>query len=172
MDELSQHLKKLRKEKSVSLRQASRDIGISHTYLDSLEKGFDPRTNKERKPTFDVLKKLSNYYKVNYIDLLQKSGYIEEAEKEGLMKSAEEYRKYRKRNKLEDIADLNERSFIFDDIIDSAYINTDFIYEGETLNQDEKIFIADVLRIILRNDIPVEYNEKKKVLNLIETILK
>lgn len=70
MNELHVFLKSLRTEKNISLRQASKDIGISHTYLDSLEKGFDPRTKKERTPTPEVLKKLSKYYNVPYIKLL------------------------------------------------------------------------------------------------------
>src|SRR5699024_623880 len=101
-------------------------------------------------------KKISKGLNAEYEDLLFSAGYISKPEAEKISKFIE---------KTPNKYDLNN-------IIDSAYINTDFIYEGETLNQDEKIFIADVLRIILRNDIPVEYNEKKKVLNLIETILK
>lgn len=79
MNELGDYLKDLRGEKS--LRQASKDIGISHTYLDSLEKGFDPRTKKERTPTREVLRRISAYYTVPYILLLHKAGYINEVKK-------------------------------------------------------------------------------------------
>ena len=78
MNELSDFLKDLRENKTKSLRRAAREIGISHTYLDSLEKGYDPRTKKERKPTPDVLRKISNYYDVPYSVLMQKAGYADE----------------------------------------------------------------------------------------------
>lgn len=76
MNELGDYLKKLRKGKSLSIRKASEGIGISHTYLDSLEKGYDPRTKKERKPTPEVLQKLSDFYEVNYEYLLYLASYI------------------------------------------------------------------------------------------------
>lgn len=75
MNELGNYLKKLRKNKNKSIRKASEEIGISHTYLDSLEKGYDPRTKKERKPTPEVIKKISNYYKVPYMQLMNMAGY-------------------------------------------------------------------------------------------------
>jgi len=78
MNELGDLLKEHRKKKSKSIRAASEEIGISHTYLDSLEKGYDPRTKKERKPTPDVLKKIAKYYHVPYITLLRISGYFGE----------------------------------------------------------------------------------------------
>ena len=63
-----------------SIRETAKNIGISHTYLNSLEKGYDPRTKKERKPTPVVVKQLSDYFKVPYTDLLKKAGYITENE--------------------------------------------------------------------------------------------
>lgn len=78
MNELGKYLKQLREEKKKSIRKASEEIGISHTYLDSLEKGYDPRTNKERKPTPDILKKAAAYYDIPYITLLRIAGYFGE----------------------------------------------------------------------------------------------
>ena len=75
MNELGQFLKELRKKKKLSIRKASEGIEISHTYLDSLEKGYDPRTNKKRKPTPDILKKISIFYDVPYTTLMVKAGY-------------------------------------------------------------------------------------------------
>ena len=64
MNDFGKKLKELRGDQSI--REASRNIGISHTYLDSLEKGIDPRTGKERKPTIEVIHKLSKYYNVDF----------------------------------------------------------------------------------------------------------
>jgi len=78
MNELGDYLKQLRGEKSLSIRKASEEIGISHTYLDSLEKGYDPRTKKERTPTPKILSKVAKYYNVPYVRLLRISGYFGE----------------------------------------------------------------------------------------------
>ncbi|HDX9541494.1 MULTISPECIES: helix-turn-helix domain-containing protein [Bacillus] len=74
MATLGEVLRKHRGKKP--LREASKGIGISHTYLDSLEKGYDPRTKKERQPTLEVLEKLSAFYGIDYFYLLYKAGYI------------------------------------------------------------------------------------------------
>ncbi|PTF17404.1 hypothetical protein BUY42_09950, partial [Staphylococcus devriesei] len=72
MNDFGKKLKELRGDQSI--REASRNIGISHTYLDSLEKGIDPRTGKERKPTIEVIHKLSQYYNVDFFDLSRLAG--------------------------------------------------------------------------------------------------
>lgn len=74
MSDFGNYLKELRGNHS--LRDVQKGTGISHTYLSTLEKGYDPRTKKERKPAPDILKKLSAYYEVSYTDLLEKAGYI------------------------------------------------------------------------------------------------
>ncbi|RIN73408.1 XRE family transcriptional regulator, partial [Staphylococcus simulans] len=60
MNEFGKKIRELRGKKS--LREASKGIGISHTYLDSSENGYDTRTGKERKPTLNVINKISLYY--------------------------------------------------------------------------------------------------------------
>ncbi|MEH7356803.1 helix-turn-helix transcriptional regulator [Neobacillus drentensis] len=75
MNELGDFLKKLRGD--LSLREVQEGTGISHTYLSTLEKGYDPRTKKERKPTPEVLRKLARFYKVRYKDLMFLAGYLE-----------------------------------------------------------------------------------------------
>lgn len=80
MDEIGNLLRELRSEES--LREASKRIGISHTYLDTIEKGQDKRSGKPVKPTPDTLKLISEAYNYPYIDLLKLAGYIDEAEEE------------------------------------------------------------------------------------------
>ena len=60
----------------MSLREASERIGISHTYLYTLEKGVDPRNNKERMPSIDTIRKISKVYNINTIDMLMDMGYV------------------------------------------------------------------------------------------------
>ncbi|MBV5158135.1 helix-turn-helix domain-containing protein [Staphylococcus epidermidis] len=75
MSDFGKKLKELRGDKSI--REASRNIGISHTYLDSLEKGFDPRSGKERKPTIEVIHKIANYYDYNFLNLISLAGLFD-----------------------------------------------------------------------------------------------
>ena len=56
------YIKQLRGE--TSTRQAAKDIGVSHTYLDSLEKGYDMRTNSKRSPSVVTVYKIAKYYNV------------------------------------------------------------------------------------------------------------
>ncbi|MBP1971639.1 transcriptional regulator with XRE-family HTH domain [Virgibacillus natechei] len=78
MSDIGSLLKELRGKES--LREASKRIGISHTYLDTIEKGHDKRSGKEVKPTPDTLKLIANAYHYSYDKLLVMAGYIEERE--------------------------------------------------------------------------------------------
>lgn len=75
MSEISDYLRELRGKKS--LRAVQKDTGISHTYLNSLEKGVDRRSNKKINPSQEVLKQLADYYKVSYAELLEKAGHTQ-----------------------------------------------------------------------------------------------
>lgn len=74
MSDIGSFLRELRGKRS--LRSVEEESGVSHTYLSSLEKGADPRTGKERKPSAETLKKLADVYNYSYIDLLAKAGYL------------------------------------------------------------------------------------------------
>lgn len=73
MNEFGTFLRELRGNRS--LREMQKITGLSHTYLSSLEKGVDPRSGKERKPTPAVLRKLSETLDVDYTSLMEKAGY-------------------------------------------------------------------------------------------------
>lgn len=57
LNEFGELLRNLRGKRS--LREMERLTELSHTYLSTLEKGIDPRSGKERKPSPDVLKRLA-----------------------------------------------------------------------------------------------------------------
>lgn len=59
-----------------SLRDFAERCGISHTHLDSIEKGIDPRTGKPVKVTVETLKKISNAMNMSINDLLLQSGDV------------------------------------------------------------------------------------------------
>lgn len=53
-----------------SLRSLAKRCGVSHTLIDTLEKGYDPRTRKSARPTVDSLKKIAMGLGVNVLELL------------------------------------------------------------------------------------------------------
>lgn len=184
-----EYVRNSREEQNLSLREAARRAGISHPYLSQLE------TGKNTKPTPEVIKKIADGLKLNYIELLEIAGYLEEAEKEALVKSANEYRKHREKQGLEDISILNEKKFIFDDIKTGAHLNTEFIYSGELLDFKEKMpianlldkllinreqltdpgaeeYIDNLLTIVFKHGIPVDKDEKMKSLTVFEALIK
>lgn len=71
MEEISKRLKEVREARNLGVREAADMIGISHTYLDTLEKGRDPRTGKPVNPTLDTLVKISEGYDIPLQELLQ-----------------------------------------------------------------------------------------------------
>ena len=60
----------------VSLRDFAKKCDISHTHLDSIEKGYDPRTGKPIRVTVDTLKKIAKAMNMSINDLLIKSGDV------------------------------------------------------------------------------------------------
>ncbi|MEN6326043.1 MAG: XRE family transcriptional regulator [Syntrophomonas sp.] len=58
-NELGKFLKRIRAEKDLSLRELSARTGLSHSYLNNLENGADPRTGKPVSPTLPTLDKLA-----------------------------------------------------------------------------------------------------------------
>jgi|SRR5690625_1013773 len=75
MNDLGKLLKKLRGKES--LRDASERIKISHTYLDTIEKGYDKRSGKPVNPTPETLRLISQAYNYPYEELMKMAGYLE-----------------------------------------------------------------------------------------------
>lgn len=74
MNYIGNYIKKYRG--NMSLREFATKCGISHTHLDSIEKGIDPRTNKPVSVTVDTLKKIANAMNMTVNDLLIVSGEV------------------------------------------------------------------------------------------------
>ncbi|QDR81797.1 helix-turn-helix domain-containing protein [Sporomusa termitida] len=67
-NKLGSYIKQKRGDES--LRKLAKRCGVSHTLIDTLEKGYDPRTQKPAKPTVDSLKKIASGLGINVIELL------------------------------------------------------------------------------------------------------
>ncbi|KKB33792.1 helix-turn-helix domain-containing protein [Bacillus thermotolerans] len=94
MDHFGLYLRNLRGKRS--LRELSKATGLSHTYLSTLEKGVDPRTNKPRKPTIDTINKLAAALDVDRFEMLEKAGLLDE-ETISILNRAKEIRKMKMR---------------------------------------------------------------------------
>mgnify|MGYP000880472419 CR=1 FL=1 len=60
-----------------SLREFAKKCDISHTHLDSIEKGIDPRTGKKVHVTVDTLKKIAKAMNITVNELLIRSDEID-----------------------------------------------------------------------------------------------
>lgn len=130
MSEFGEKLKDLRGKKSI--REASKGIGISHTYLDSLEKGFDPRTGKERKPTIEVINKISKYYNYDFFKLVNLAGLFVSISETPEKVKKDEIQKMKKR--FEDFAITKENR------VKSEYLDL----FSEKLNYNEVMFFEKI----------------------------
>lgn len=74
MNYIGDFIKKYRGD--MSLREFADKCGISHTHLDSIEKGIDPRTGKPVRVTVDTLKKIAKTMGMTINDLLIQSGDV------------------------------------------------------------------------------------------------
>ncbi|MBE6067951.1 MAG: helix-turn-helix transcriptional regulator [Clostridium lundense] len=82
MQNLQSFLINKRKELKLSLRNAADLIGISHSYLNTLEKGVDPRNNAPVNPTPETLQLISKAYNTSYEYLMRLSGYLNNESKD------------------------------------------------------------------------------------------
>lgn len=90
MQNLQSFLMNKRKELKLSLRNAADLIGISHSYLNTLEKGVDPRNNAPVNPTPETLQLISKAYNTSYEYLMRLSGYLNNESKDENKLSKEE----------------------------------------------------------------------------------
>lgn len=82
MSDIHQLLFNIRSGLNLSLRKAAQLSGLSHSYIDSLEKGYHPKTKAPIKPSPDSLRALAKAYNYNYEDLMNAAGYTDSVQKE------------------------------------------------------------------------------------------
>jgi transcriptional regulator with XRE-family HTH domain len=77
-NKLGKYIEQRQKELDLSLRELADRCGLSHSYIDSLKKGIDPRTSKPVSPTIETMDKLAKGLNVTLFQLLVVSGYGQE----------------------------------------------------------------------------------------------
>lgn len=73
---LGELLKEMRGD--MSLRDAAEKLGVSHTYLQRLESGVDPRSGKKIIPSITTLRTIAEGYKVPLESLLSVAGFLDD----------------------------------------------------------------------------------------------
>lgn len=76
VNNLGQYLQSERNKRNMSLREFSKYLGISHSYLNKLENGVDSRTGKPVSPTIEMLNDISKSLHVSLEYLLEMAGYV------------------------------------------------------------------------------------------------
>ncbi|MGE5572679.1 MAG: helix-turn-helix domain-containing protein [Bacteroidota bacterium] len=71
MKETGDRLREIRVKKNLSLREAAEKVGISHTYLNALERGYEPRTGRPVNPSARTLVLIAKGYGIPLEELLR-----------------------------------------------------------------------------------------------------
>jgi len=70
------YMRKLRKEKGLTLKQVEQAADVSNAYLSQIERG------QRNPPHPDILRRLANVYEVTHRELLIAAGYLEDPEEQ------------------------------------------------------------------------------------------
>lgn len=138
MSNLQNIIIKKRKELKLSLREAAKLIGISHSYLSTLEKGIDPRTGSPINPTPETLKLISKAYNISYETLMQAAGYIENDSSKIIIKSDKE-----EQDQLPDTFETPEEAVKF--LLEQNVIMGFGGFDIDKLSDEEKVEFANEL---------------------------
>lgn len=82
MSNIHELLLKIRESKGFSLREAAKRSGLSHSYIDIMEKGIHPKSKSPILPSPESLKAIAKAYNYDYEELMIAAGHIEESKKE------------------------------------------------------------------------------------------
>jgi transcriptional regulator with XRE-family HTH domain len=173
VNELGDFLKKLRG--TLSLREVQEGTGISHTYLSTLEKGYDPRTKKQRKPTPEVLQKLARFYKVRYKDLMFLAGYLDiDSDTNGSLSSEQRAAKIKEHTlKLIELEELREEIEKKRNQVpkSSEFIKSEIDYHSPTKDKAEfdLYFLLGMNVDLYYKDKLLTNDEKEKIKTLLNT---
>lgn len=80
---IGEYIKYLRQNKNLSLNQLALYSNVSNAHISRIENG-------KRKPSPDILKKLSAHLDVSYEDLLEKAGYLDNKNNDEILTPDEE----------------------------------------------------------------------------------
>ncbi|EMY5504239.1 transcriptional regulator [Bacillus wiedmannii] len=76
MKTLGMIIREYRQERNLSLREFATRCQLSHSYIDKLEKGIDPRNGKPVEPTLAVIEQIAKAINKDKTNLLEEIGYL------------------------------------------------------------------------------------------------
>ena len=150
MKKLGDIIKEYRIEHSLSLREFSDICHISHSYIDKLEKGIDPRNGKPVIPTLDIIEKLSRALGITIIDLLEQIGYIQSS-------ILNQYN-----TSVLEIEDLPINKIELEQQIDEIMALQNLALNGKILDDEDKDFIRTTLKAGLKYAADVRKKQDKR----------
>lgn len=131
MNNFGEKLRKLRKEKGLTIRKLSELSGVAHSFLSQVE------TGKRGIPKADTLKKIAIGLDVPFVDLLVKAGYIK---KTGYL-SPEHF-------DIEEKELTKEKPIVLDDLLNADY---QILFQNKLLTIEEKAKIKSVIELLLKD---------------------
>lgn len=133
MNKFGEKLRKLRKEKGLSIRKLSELSGVAHSYLSQVE------TGKRGTPKVETLEKIATGLNVPSIDLHFLAGYIDGFELQ-MIKNEE----YQKEEIERSITDQEHEEPIFLDYLGSNRI---IIYQDKVFTKEEKAKLESIIKM-------------------------
>ncbi|ACK91579.1 TPA: helix-turn-helix domain-containing protein [Bacillus nitratireducens] len=115
MKTLGTVISEYRLKNKLSQRDFASLCDVSHSYINKLEKGVDPRNGKPVEPTLFMVEKIAKAMKKKNSDLLEEIGYLEHKSTDKITLSPKEERDIAKdlERTLEDL-DNSEDALMFD----------------------------------------------------------
>lgn len=83
--EFGLYIRKLRSDREMTIRQLELYSGVSNSYLSQMENG------KRGIPSPDIIKKLSDGLKADYIQMMKKAGYIEDVNEDDMDEELQDF---------------------------------------------------------------------------------
>lgn len=82
---LSEYVKKMRKEKGLTVKDLCERCNLSRSYINMIEAGLNPKTKKPIVPSLETIIELSKGLDISCIELLTSIGFIDRFEDEKLL---------------------------------------------------------------------------------------
>jgi transcriptional regulator with XRE-family HTH domain len=129
--ELGNLIKKKRTDLGLTVRSLAEKSGVNNGYISLIENG------KTKKPSPDILRKLSNSLELDYSSLMMMAGYYDKV-------FEQEYTEFD-----------NGRIDLFE-LIFEASRGKELCYHGETLDETKKDFFINMMYMLLFNELSPE----------------
>lgn len=115
MNTLGTVISEYRLKNKLSQRDFALLCDVSHSYINKLEKGIDPRSGKPVEPTLFMVEKIAKAMKKSKNELLEEIGYLEPKKRTNISLSSKEERDIaRDLEKTLEELDNSEEALMFD----------------------------------------------------------